>query len=439
MKTPIYDFVKEYKESGRSRFHMPGHKGKGFLGVEGLDVTEISGADVLYDATGIIHESENNATKHFCSRHTFYSTEGSTQCIKAMLTLAAKGNEKPLFLAARNAHKAFIYGAAMLDAEVKWLLSKGHICHSEITLEDVERGILELDRKPDGVYITSPDYLGNVLDVRGIADACKKHGIPLLVDNAHGAYTAFLKESRHPIALGAAMCCDSAHKTLPVLTGGAYLHIGGCLDVSLSEVRETLAIFSSTSPSYLVLESLDLCNKYIAEGYQEKLTLCVEKVAEFKNALANKGFFDESKEELKIAINAKKSGYTGVELNERLAEAGGVSEFFDEDYLVLMITPENDEKDFSCLYTFLDSIFAKSPIEENKLDLPAPCQIVSIRRAVLGVSESVSVEDAQGKICAPPTVSCPPAVPIAVSGERITKEHIEAFKNYGITKISVIK
>lgn len=439
MKTPIYDFVRAYGESGRSRFHMPGHKGREFLGIEGLDVTEISGADVLYDPSGIIEESENNATVLFGSRHTYYGTEGSTQCIKAMLTLAANGEEKPLFLAARNVHKAFIYGVAMLDGDVKWLLSEGHICHSKITPKDVEEGILSLDRRPSGVYITSPDYLGNVLDVRGIADVCKKHGVPLLVDNAHGAYTAFLKENKHPIALGATMCCDSAHKTLPALTGGAYLHVGKSFDVSDATVREALATFSSTSPSYLILESLDLCNKYISDGYCEKLSLCAERVSEFKRALLDKGFFDESGEQLKIAINAKRSGYTGEELNEILFKLGGVAEFYDEDYLVLMITPENDGKDFLRLYEFLDSFSPKEPIKEKRIALPKPRELVSIRRAVLGASEFIEVEKAEGRICASPTVSCPPAVPIAISGEEITKAHIEAFIYYGINKISVLK
>ena len=439
MKTPIYDFVREYGESGRSRFHMPGHKGKGALGVEGLDVTEISGADVLYDASGIIEESENNATDLFGSRHTFYSAEGSTQCIKAMLTLAANGEEKPLFLAARNAHKAFIYGVAMLDGCVEWLFGEGHICSSEITPKDVERGLDSLDRAPSGVYITTPDYLGHVLDVRGIAEVCKKHGVPLLVDNAHGAYTAFLKENRHPIALGASMCCDSAHKTLPVLTGGAYLHIGRDIDASDGRVREVLATFSSTSPSYLILESLDLSNKYISEGYSEKLSLCVERTSEFKKALLDKGFFDESAEELKVAINAKKSGYTGYMLQEMLSLAGGVAEFYDEDYLVLMITPENDEVDFSRLYKFLELISPKEPLEEKKITLPMPRQLVSIRRAVLGTSECVEVGKAEGRICASPTVSCPPAVPIAVSGEVITEAHVEAFLHYGIERVSVLK
>ena len=123
MKTPIYDFVQKYAESDVSRFHMPGHKGKSFLGCERLDITEVQGADVLYSADGIIEESERNASALFGTAHSFYSAEGSSLAIKTMLALAVKGFKgskggagvKPVVLAGRNAHKAFIYSCALLD------------------------------------------------------------------------------------------------------------------------------------------------------------------------------------------------------------------------------------------------------------------------------------------------------------------------------------
>ena len=118
MKTPIADFVRCYQESGMVRFHMPGHKGAGLLGCESFDITEIAGADELYDARGIIAESERNAASLFGAGRTFYSTEGSSQCIRAMLRLAMlrQTGGTPLILAARNVHKAFVYGAALLGA-----------------------------------------------------------------------------------------------------------------------------------------------------------------------------------------------------------------------------------------------------------------------------------------------------------------------------------
>ena len=121
MKTPIYDFVKGYVDSEITRFHMPGHKGNGPLGCESLDITEIKGADVLCEAGGIIGESEENASRLFGTAHSFYSTEGSTLAIKAMLAVACAGKQRPLILAARNAHKAFLCAAALLDVDIEWI------------------------------------------------------------------------------------------------------------------------------------------------------------------------------------------------------------------------------------------------------------------------------------------------------------------------------
>ena len=102
------------------------------------------------------------------------------------------------------------------------------------------------------MYVTSPDYLGGQSDVAALAEVSHRHGVPLLADNAHGAYLRFLSPSRHPMDLGADLCCDSAHKTLPVLTGGAYLHVGRAAPEPFREnARRALALFGSTSPSYL--------------------------------------------------------------------------------------------------------------------------------------------------------------------------------------------
>ena len=276
MQTPIVDFVRKYQKDGVTRFHMPGHKGQSYLGCEWADITEIHGADSLYEADGIIAESERNASALFDSGRTFYSTEGSSQCIRAMLYLALsqhRGKEKPVILAARNVHKAFVYAAALLDFDVEWIWPEEgmkSLCSCKVSPEQIEEQIGQMlkdkKEKPAAVYLTSPDYLGGQMDIRAIAEVCHREGILLLVDNAHGAYLHFLEESAHPLDLGADMCCDSAHKTFPVLTGGAYLHLHKSVaDVLGEKGKQALALFGSTSPSYLILESPaennDLCHR----------------------------------------------------------------------------------------------------------------------------------------------------------------------------------
>ena len=192
-----------------SRLHMPAHKGNSLLGCENLDITEIAGADVLYSANGIIDESENNATALFGTQHTFYSTEGSTLAIKAMLAIIKKnthGNTK--ILAARNVHKAFVYACGLLDINVEWIYPEEHehLCDCDVTPNILRAKLRSLTELPCALYVTSPTYLGKMLDIEGLSAVCKEFGIYLLVDNAHGAYLAFEKPSAHPIALGADIC-----------------------------------------------------------------------------------------------------------------------------------------------------------------------------------------------------------------------------------------
>jgi len=443
MDTPIVDFVKSYAESDFSRLHMPGHKGKGFLGCEKHDITEIDGADVLYSADGIIKKSENNASVLFGTAATFYSTEGSTLCIKAMLSLICKGKEqRPLILAARNVHKAFIYAGALLDFDVKWMYPEraDHLCSCILTAEEVEKYILECEKKPDALYITSPDYLGRVWDIEATGNICSRHGIPLLVDNAHGAYFAFTEKNMHPIRLGAAMCCDSAHKTLPVLTGGAYLHISEKAKEFIPFAEECLSLHASTSPSYLIMQSLDLCNAYLSDGYEKKLKKTVTRLSALKNRLTALGLDVKESEPLKLTVSPLSYGYTGRELAGILLKKGIVCEFSDREFTVMMLTPENSADDLEKVYEAFSALRKKAAADPPAyIHLCKGEKQLSLRQAVFAESEVIPISQAEGRICAAPTVSCPPAVPVTVSGELITKQAVETFRACGIEKISVVK
>lgn len=444
MKTPIADFVRQYSLSGTARFHMPGHKGRPFLGCEGLDITEIAGADALYEAEGIIAASERSASELFGSRRTLFSTEGSSQCIRAMLHLALTcrpAGADPVVVAARNVHKAFVYAAALLDLEVVWLWPEGgsrSLCACPVTAGTLERTLADLPRPPAAVYLTSPDYLGNQADLAAAAEICRRRGTILAVDNAHGAYLRFLNPSRHPLDLGAAVCCDSAHKTLPVLTGGAYLHIGKDAPASFAEsARASMELFGSTSPSYLTLASLDLCSRYLAEGYAGRLAAAAEELAELRGHLSASGWQVEPSDPLRLTLRMP-AGLTGQELAQRLRREGVECEYADRDFLVLMASPENTLQDRARLLSALGSNSAP-PSREGPLSPAGGERAASIRQALMAPRERVPVDRALGRVCGAPTVSCPPAVPIAVSGERIGPAEMALFARYGVTEVEVLR
>ena len=445
MNTPICDFVKKYADSDAVRLHMPGHKGENFIGGESYDITEIEGADVLYGACGIIAQSQSNASALFGTAKTLYSTEGSSLCIRAMLRLALTGTQKdskPWILAARNAHKVFSSACALLDIDVEWLYgeNKESILSCRVTGADVEQKLAACDNKPAAVYLTSPDYLGNTCDIASVAQACHKFGVLLIVDNAHGAYLNFLPESRHPIALGADMCCDSAHKTLAVLTGGAYLHISNnAPEHSCNGAMAAMELFASTSPSYLILQSLDRANAYISDGYRESLARLADKLDDLKKKLIEKGFRLVGDEPLKLTVAPKSYGYTGQELSDLILAQGIVCEFADRDFCVMMFTPEIKDEDILRVERAFLKIAEKPPIKEA----PPACRMrerrLTLRQAMLSDSEEIDVNLSRGRVLATPSVSCPPAVPILVCGEVIDESAIECFKYYGIEKIRVVK
>ena len=548
MNIPIHDFVTRYRDLRPARFHMPGHKGRGPLGCEEWDLTEIPGADSLYEAEGIIAESEANASRLFgCP--TFYSTEGSSHCIRAMLMLASEfchserseesvssaacdaadggcgfltafgmtKSKRFRVLAARNVHKAFLTAAALLDLEVRWLPTvDGSYLSAHPTPEALAAALEETEA--DAVYLTCPDYLGFLPDLRPLAEICHAHGALLLVDNAHGAYLRFLRPSRHPMDLGADLCCDSAHKTLPVLTGGAYLHVkgtgnreqgtgderDGCLaplGMTVKEgrtVRDALALFGSTSPSYLILQSLDLANPYL-ERLPEKLAAFLPRAEAMKAHLRAAGWNVVGDEPLKLTISChsqqceesvpsvagmdERTGPSaplcaaqddrlaashlpvgtsiacppsGLALAAALEKRGVCCEFADPDYIVFMLSPEHSEAELARLERELQNAkckmqndacrdgtlpSAKSPARprtSNARPCNIPEAVCSIRQAMLGPAEWIPAEESLGRVLARPCVSCPPAVPILMPGERIDRAALEAFARYGIRRLAVL-
>ena len=424
--------------------HMPGHKGRPLTGPESLDLTEIEGADVLYRSRGVIRKSEENAAALFGAARTVYSAEGSSLCIRAMLYLAlltAKRKGLPArLLAGRNAHCTLMTAAALLDLEIDWLLPA-----AGEDLLSCAMTAAQLEEKLNGgrymaVYLTSPDYLGRRADLRASAAVCRRYGVPLLVDNAHGAYLKFLPADEHPLSLGADACCDSAHKTLSCLTGAAYLHLSANAPAEWAEQAEqAMSLFASTSPSYLILQSLDRMNAELAGDYPEWICRAADRVGEVRETLSREGWTFVGDEPMKLALDAAARGYTGEELQGILRRSGIECEFADRRYLVLMPSAETSETSWQRLLSALRAIPRREPLTETAPALPAPERVMSIREAMLSPRETLAPAEAVGRVLADACVSCPPAVPVIIAGERITPAAAECMAYYGVMECDVVK
>jgi arginine/lysine/ornithine decarboxylase len=207
----------------------------------------------------------------------------------------------------------------------------------------------------------------------------------------------------------------------------------------VENARKALSLFASTSPSYIILQSLDLCNDYLFGGYRERLAEFIKKVENLKEQIKKLGFSLLDGEPLKLTVDAKRSGYSGVELAKIFERENVICEFADPDYTVFMLTPENTDEDLDRLASAFETIEQKEPIAPSALAYPTEQNAaISLREAILKKSRKAPLGEALGKICGAPTVACPPAVPIAVSGEVVSEAHLRLMRYYGIGEIEII-
>lgn len=443
IKMTINEFAECYACVEATRLHMPGHKGVSIHGMEKFDITEIDGADSLYEANGIILESEQRTSEHFGSQKTCYSAEGSSLSIKASLAIIRQYIGRDITVAApRNCHRAFISGCALLGIDVEWIYPDSPtslLCECAISPAAVEKCLKENDI--DAVYITSPDYIGNMADIEGIAAVCRRHGAFLICDNAHGAYLKFLERSKHPLDLGADIVCDSAHKTLPVYTGGAYLHIAGSAPKEFCGLaKPAMAMFGSTSPSYLIMESLDKCGIMLKSSLPERIRECCKRVSGLKKHMAEYGMRNLSAEPMKITIDAENYGYDGRELADMMRRYTIECEYADPYVIVLMFSPYNSEQDYERLNNFICEIPKQEPtdVKNHAAALPRAEKAMSIRSAMLAKAQRIPVDESEGRICARSAMSCQPSIAVVMSGEKISRDIIKILKNYSIFEIDVI-
>lgn len=443
MSAPLFEAVKAHAKKQKVSMHMPAHKGNfSALGsIQDFDITEIPDTGSLFDGEGATALAEAQAQKLFGSAATFMSAGGCTLCIQAMLRAAAPRGGK--VVCGRVVHRSAINAMSLLGIEPVWVLpdgSAGELFSGRITAENVRRA-LEKTPGARAVYLTSPDYFGVLSDIGAIADTAREFGVPLLADCAHGAHLKFLEKDISPLALGASMSAESAHKTLPVLTGGAWLQIGD--ESFVPEIRRAMALFGSTSPSYPIMISLDLARDWLENNAGEfvRLSRRVQRTAELCRSLGltlPEGDCDPTR----IAFDVRRFGFDGEDVGELLRGHGIEPEYAGLGKIIFIPSVMNTDGDFDRLDEALKSIFSKAepsgkkPVKVNAF---LPQTAMTPREALLAECEYIDIDFALGRTAAEAYCPCPPAIPAAMPGEILGEREIEALRRYGIFNIKVVK
>ena len=446
---PITDFLTDYAASGISRLHMPGHKGTAPDGYPAFlsaafpfDLTEIAGADELYEPEGIIAESEEIAASLYHAGYSCYSAGGSTLSILSMVTAAVRKCGREI-IAVRNAHLSFVNACVHCDAEIHWLVPEYDretgLC-LPVTADEVA-GCMDSYPGAQIVYLTSPDYYGVQADVRAIAQVVHRRGGILLCDNAHGAHLIAF-DGAHPMEAGADLCCDSPHKTLPVLTGGSILHCSKAMAERLpkKELKHLMTLYGSTSPSYLIMASLEQAVLWMQrEGTGQFLRLA-EKMRMLSDQLRQDGvvLLERVTDCTKLTLDGFRCGYTSDELSAMLRRYQIEPEFSGGGKVVLMFSPQTDEQAFDRVVRFGKELKKRAPIEYPPFAL-APQRVLPLRVAAFAPSVEVDVRDAVGKIAAENRIACPPGIPVVTAGEKIGPLEKKLLLDSGIFQINVIK
>lgn len=426
MTTPIYDFLEKYSSGSPLRLHMPGHNGE-----LPHDITEIEGADSLFDTTaessGIIAKSEKNAAELFGADRTCYSCAGSTLAIQTALAILKAQGCKTI-AASRYSHRSLISAAALLRLNIKWLYPE------EYLRADVDFGG-EVLAGADAVFTTNLDYLGGTCRI-------PETNLPVVADNAHGAYLKFVDKAKygnkyiHPTEYGMpVMIAESAHKTLPVLTGGAYLHFAGGAD--FTRAKEMMAMFGSSSPSYLVLESLDKCNRFLEEK-RELIGHACDAVTQLKEQLGAYEIPILDSDPLRIVVKAWEYGYNGYNYSDKLRANGVECELADRNHVVLLFSAATTPNDCRRALTAMTLIQRKKPIFKASYPIVKPKAALPLYDAMFMPQKKIPLAKAVGYVCGGIKAPCPPCIPVVMPGEIISDEAAEALRLYNVKEVSVI-
>ncbi|OPX45816.1 arginine decarboxylase [Ruminiclostridium hungatei] len=448
--TPIYDYLRRYAEEELNIFHMPGHKlGRGVpyelaQNLLQLDVTEVEGTDNLHRPQGIIKDAQGKAAKAFGADRTFFLVNGSTCGVQAaIMSVCARGQK---LIAGRDSHRSVASGLILSGAEPVYVypeFNEEFSIHVEITPESIENA---LRANPDAaaVLITRPNYYGICCNIEEISRLVHSRGKILIVDEAHGAHLAF-SDRLPPSALscGADICIQSAHKTLPAVTQGAYLHVKGNRP-DMEKLSFNLAMLQSSSPSYIIMSYLDIAREIMEREGRKRLEEIIDINARFVEELEEDGAYkvlqsgnmgiNSVQDPTRLVINVNGLGISGYSaekvLRERLATQVEMADF---ENIVLITTVADTRESMKRLLDALETMKGfefhekrqnasaemRSMVRQYNNRLRGSSQELPPWKAYASEKLEIPLESAVGRICADIITPYPPGIPVLYPGEII--------------------
>lgn len=462
-ETPLFDALMEYVNRETIPFHVPGHKKgvgideefKNFIGQNPfkIDVTVFKLVDSLHHPTGPIKKAQRLAADAYGSDAAFFSIHGTSGAIQTMIMSVVSAGEK--IIIPRNVHKSVTAGIILSGAIPVYMQpaldKKVGIAHG-VTPETVEKSLKE---NPDAkaVLVINPTYYGVATDLKKIADIVHSYDIPLIVDEAHGPHLGF--NDKLPISAmnaGADICSQSTHKIIGALTQCSLLQVRS-ERVDINRVQQILSLLQTTSPSYILMASLDCARRQIALNGKELLDKTIE-LSNYARAEINKipGFYCFGKEILgnegvyaldptKITVTCRDLGITGYDLDMILSNKYHIQVELSDLYNVLAVGSFGDTKEsidslISALKEISEEYYGKGNKKSDFIDVPAiPPQIKIPREAFNSSKTSVSLKESIGMISGEFLMAYPPGIPVLCPGEEITQEivdYVQRLKDTGL-------
>lgn len=460
-RTPLYEAVSRYRDQVQGPFHVPGHKLGAAAppalraelgGALGLDLTEAPGLDDLHAPEGAIAEAEALAAEAFGAASSYFLVGGTTAGLHALLLAAVQPGEA--ILVPRNAHRSILGAIILAGASPVWAPVQ---FHPEL---DVATGVdpaafIRLLPGVQAALLVHPTYYGMTSEIAPLIEAAHAHGLSVLVDEAHGSHFHFHPElPPDALSLGADGVVQSTHKTGGSLTQSSLCHVGKGARLSGARLREMLRLVQSTSPSYLLMASLDLARRHLVmtgrEEWERTLELARRAAGRIEELPGLQVYPTADPTKLLIGVRGRR--LNGFAAAEHLWQAGIAVETAGLGYILAVMTPGDSPQTVESLIKALNEL----PYGDQALPAWAPPPtaeaVLLPREAYLGAKESIPLTSAVGRIAAEMIAPYPPGIPVVVPGERIHPElitYLQAGRGLGahfqgpsdptLTRIQVVK